>query len=197
MPSASSQATLVGDRRVLRTRTALFAAAVRLVSARGSTSIPVTELADAAGVSRQVVYLQFGDRESLLVAAAMDLWERELYPLFPDLRQDTMRTRMLSAADHLAEYHRFYRALITGSCAFALRAAATQSFRSLHSKAAIPVFDDIPAQHLAVAGTFLVGGVMAVIDDWLLTASEEKPDPLVLTDHLLSTANSFTSLDLR
>ncbi|WP_063001657.1 TetR family transcriptional regulator [Nocardia mikamii] len=65
-----------------RTRAALLDAAVRLVSERGTTSVTVTELADAAGVSRQVVYLQFGDRDSALPAAAMDMAEREVFPCF-------------------------------------------------------------------------------------------------------------------
>jgi AcrR family transcriptional regulator len=46
---------------------------VACVSERGTTAVPVTDLADAANVSRQLVYLQFGDRDSLLVAAAVDL----------------------------------------------------------------------------------------------------------------------------
>jgi AcrR family transcriptional regulator len=49
-----------------------MAAAVRLVSERGTTALPVTDLAEAADVSRQLVYLQFGDRDALLVAAAAD-----------------------------------------------------------------------------------------------------------------------------
>ena len=61
-----------------RSRAALLAAAVRLVSERGTTAIPVTDLAEAADVSRQLVYLQFGDRDALLVAAAADLVTREL-----------------------------------------------------------------------------------------------------------------------
>jgi AcrR family transcriptional regulator len=68
------------DRRVRRNRAALMAAAVRLVSERGTTALPVADLADAADVSRQLVHLQFGDRDALLVAAATDLVERELIP---------------------------------------------------------------------------------------------------------------------
>ena len=64
------------DRRVRRSRAALMAAAVRLVSERGKTDIPITELAEAADVSRRVVYLQFADRDTLLVAAALDLVRR-------------------------------------------------------------------------------------------------------------------------
>lgn len=194
MATDSSQVTAVGDRRVQRTRAALLAAAVRLVSERGTTSIAVTDLADAASVSRQVVYLQFGDRDSLLAAAAMDLAERELYPLFPDLSADTLRSRVLAAARHLAGHHRFYRALVTGSCNFALRTAAIRSFDQLHRQKPVPILDTLPPPDAAVAGTFVVGGVMAVIDDWLLADREREPDPLVLTDRLLALAVTFTGL---
>lgn len=182
------------DRRVQRTRAALFEAAVRLVSERGTTAITVTELADAAGVSRQVVYLQFGDRDSLLAAAAVALAERELYPLFPDLSEDTLRTRALSAARHLSAHHRFYRALVTGSCAFALRTAAIRSFELLHRQATVSVFTTTQPEDAAAAGTFLIGGVMAVIDDWLLTQNNQEPDPNVLTDRLLTLTTAFTGL---
>ena len=64
--------------RAVRSRAALFAAAVELVSVRGSANVPVTDLAEAAGVSRQLVYLHFADRDALLVAAATDLARREL-----------------------------------------------------------------------------------------------------------------------
>jgi AcrR family transcriptional regulator len=75
-----SQESRTPDRRVLRSRSALFGAAVRLVSERGTTAIPITDLAEAADVSRRLVCLQFGDRESLLVEAAADLVRRELTP---------------------------------------------------------------------------------------------------------------------
>lgn len=183
-----------GDRRVQRTRTALFAAAVRLASERGTTAVAVTELADAAGVSRQVIYLQFGDRESLFAAAAMNLAEQELYPLFADLSESTLQMRTLSAAHHLARYHRFYRALVTGSCAFALKAASIRSFETLHSQTTVPVLDLMPPQDKAVASTFVVGGVMAVIDDWLLDDIDHAPDPRALARRLLRLVETFTGV---
>ncbi len=195
MPQNSPPAVTTGDRRVQRTRAALYEAAVRLVSERGTTAIPVTELADTAQVSRQVVYLQFGDRDALLAAAAMDLCERELYPLLPDLSDGAQRDRLLAVAQHLAEHHRFYRALIGGSCAFTLRTAAVRSFATLHRHSAVPFLDVLPAQEATVAGTFLVGGAMAVIEDWLLAIPDLAPDPLVLTDRLCMMAATFWGLN--
>ncbi|MGW0583558.1 TetR family transcriptional regulator [Streptomyces sp. NPDC002920] len=93
------------DRRVLRSRAALMAAAVRLVSEQGTTTLPVADLSNAADVSRQLVYLQFGDRDALLVAAAADLVEREL---LPEVRDDSAphRVRLLAMARHFARHRR-------------------------------------------------------------------------------------------
>ncbi|MGX1560973.1 TetR family transcriptional regulator [Streptomyces sp. NPDC055509] len=53
-------------------------AAVRLVSEHGTTALPVIDLSEAADVSRQLVYIQFGDHDALLVTAETELVEREL-----------------------------------------------------------------------------------------------------------------------
>ncbi|MEO6088956.1 MAG: helix-turn-helix domain-containing protein, partial [Umezawaea sp.] len=58
------------DRRVRRSRAVLMAAAVTLVSERGTADVPVAEIADTADVSRRLVYQQFHDRETLLLEAA-------------------------------------------------------------------------------------------------------------------------------
>jgi AcrR family transcriptional regulator len=77
-----------------------MAAAVRLVSESGTTALPVAEFTDAADVSRQLVYLQFGDKDALLVAAAADLVQRELMPAIDG--GDPIRSRVLATAGHFA-----------------------------------------------------------------------------------------------
>src|SRR5215472_1591063 len=66
------------DRRVVRSRSALMRAAVALVGERGTTAVPIPDIAEAADVSRQLVYLHFGNREMLLLEAALDLARKEL-----------------------------------------------------------------------------------------------------------------------
>src|ERR1700716_2026560 len=100
------------DRRVRRSRAALTAAAVRLVSERGTTDIAVTDLTEAADVSRKLLYMHFGDRDGLLVAAALDLVEREV---LAQPAPEDVRDRMLALARHFAEHRPFYRAILTGS----------------------------------------------------------------------------------
>ena len=52
------------------TRGRILAAAWELVLANGATAVRMRDVAAAAGVSRQLVYIHFGDRAGLLVAMA-------------------------------------------------------------------------------------------------------------------------------
>lgn len=52
------------------TRDAVLAAAWQLIVTRGSVAVSIADIARAAGVSRQTVYLGFGNRVGLLIAMA-------------------------------------------------------------------------------------------------------------------------------
>jgi AcrR family transcriptional regulator len=58
------------------TRARILATAWELVLAHGATAVRMRDVAAAAGVSRQLVYIHFGDRAGLLVAMARDHDER-------------------------------------------------------------------------------------------------------------------------
>lgn len=164
----------VVDKRVQRSRAALLAAAVALVSERGTTAIPVTDLADAANVSRQLIYLQFGDRDSLLVAAAVDLVTRELVDQ-PEHDDGTLAT-----ARHFAAHRDFYRAMLTGSCAYAMTRTLNAVFAPFNQRLLAPDLDGSTAADLAM---FLAGGAGAVINDWLVDGADPL-DPDELADRL-------------
>src|SRR6266540_2525566 len=107
------------DRRVRRSRAALMRAAVALVSERGTANVPVSDLAEAADVSRQVVYQQFGDRDTLLLEAALDLARREITASI-DLDREVRVERKEAVLDHFAQYRNFYRAMLTGPSGYQL-----------------------------------------------------------------------------
>jgi len=149
-------------------------AAVRLVSERGTTALPVADLSDAADVSRQLVYLQFGDRDGLLVAAASDLVEREL---MPEIRDDDAPpyTRMLATARHFARHRPFYRALLTGSCAFAASRTLNSLFASLVTATGLrEVYGDLDEATARDLASLITGGIGAIVNEWLV----EVDDPL-------------------
>ncbi|MGW0846238.1 TetR/AcrR family transcriptional regulator [Streptomyces sp. NPDC002787] len=174
------------DRRVRRSRSALTRAAIALVAERGTTAIPVSEIAEAADVSRQVLYQQFGDRDGLLLQAALDLARRELIEGLPNDAADmTDRAGVLAMARHFAEHRAFYRAMFTGSCAFDLNQALTELIT--------PVNRDVVRRRYGAhldpelvddLATFLTGGASAVVNTWIV-AGEEPLDPEEFTDRLM------------
>lgn len=172
------------DRRVLRSRAALTSAAVRLVSERGTTALPVGDLAEAADVSRQLVYLQFGDRDALLVAAAADLVARELLGGLGDSGID-LRTRLTVMAGHFARHRPFYRAMLTGTCAFPMTTELNRLFGSLITEEGLRgrfgVLDPAAAEDVK---SLITGGTGAIVNDWIVAAADPL-DPAALADRLL------------
>ncbi len=165
-----------------RSRAALMGAAVELVSERDSTAVSVSEIAEAADVSRQVLYQQFGDRDALLLEAALDLVRREL---LADLPADE-RASLLALARHFAAHRRFYRALLTGTSAFAFTEALTGLFLPLNRRHLGQALGDrLGDRELEDLATFLTGGAGAVVNAWVVGG----PDPL--------DANEFTDRLLR
>ncbi|MPY63852.1 TetR/AcrR family transcriptional regulator [Streptomyces spongiae] len=180
------------DRRVLRNRTALIDAAVRLVSERGTTALPVVDISDAADVSRQLVYIQFGDRDALLVAAATDLVERELIAAEAGDGNSSPHERLLAMARHFARHRPFYRAMLTGSCAFPMSRALNRLFGSLITTAGLrEVFGDLDETTAEDLKDLVTGGTGAIVNDWVI----EAEDPLVpeeLSARLLRVTSAFT-----
>jgi AcrR family transcriptional regulator len=173
----------------VRSRAALFAAAVELVSGRGSANVPVTDLAEAAGVSRQLVYLHFADRDALLVAAAIDLARRELV-----FGEESGRAAVLATARHFAAHRAFYRALLTGPCAFALTTALTDLLAPGNRQVVRALFgDQVPAATADDLAVFVTGGAGALINAWLL-GDEDPLDPEKLTDRLVRLMHTLGGL---
>ncbi|MEU9174985.1 TetR/AcrR family transcriptional regulator [Streptomyces sp. NPDC048420] len=177
------------DRRVRRSRAALMEAAVRLVSQRGTTAIPVTDLTEAADVSRKLLYLHFGDRDTLLVAAAVDLVTRELLPRIGSAPEET-RLQVLEMARHFAGRRAFYRAMLTGACAFTMTTALNDLFGSFNRKAAHELFPDIDPDTAQDLAAFVAGGTGAIVNHWLIDGHDPL-DPEELTDRLLRLSAAF------
>ena len=178
------------DRRVRRSRTALMAAAVRLVSERGTTDIPVTDLAEAADVSRRLVYLQFGDRDTLLTEAAIDLVRRELLPRTGD--GDDTSEGVAALARHFAAHRAFYRPMLTGSCAFAMTSTLNKLFGSLNRPAVRSLFGELDRQTADDLSEFIAGGAATLVNNWVIDGAHPL-DPGELTNRLLRLASTLTA----
>ncbi|MBL7500857.1 TetR/AcrR family transcriptional regulator [Frankia sp. CNm7] len=168
-----------------RSRAALLRAAIELVTERGTAAVPISELAEAADVSRQVLYQQFGDRDALLLEAALDLARRDLMPRLGDPAATVPgRARSLALARHFAEYRGFYRAVMTGSTAFALSRALEGLLVPFNRRLFHEAFGGtLDARTVDDLATYLTGGGHAFVYSWLIDG-DDPLDPEEFADRL-------------
>jgi AcrR family transcriptional regulator len=182
------------DRRVRRTRAALLGAAVALVSERGTANVPVSDIADAAGVSRQLVYLHYGDRDRLLLEAALDLARRELAEPWEAAPETAIgRGRALAITRHFAAHRAFYGAMFNSASAFALNREVSGLLSPLRSEAMRARFGDVlPGRLDADLAAFITGGIGAVIYLWV-TEGEGPLDPEAMADRLVAVGDLLSA----
>ncbi|PUB25933.1 TetR family transcriptional regulator [Promicromonospora sp. AC04] len=186
-------ATPAKDRRVRRSRAALTEAAVALVTERGTAAIPIADIAAAADVSRQLVYQHFGDRDALLLEAALDLARTELLSQATEADAVAGRDRVLVIARHFARHRVFYRAMLTSSSAFALNKALSGLLVPVNRRAMEEHFAaDVDPQRLEDLAAFMTGGAAAVINEWV-TEADDPLDPENLADRLIAVAEVVTT----
>src|SRR5207247_1156893 len=139
---------------------------------RGTAAVPVSDIAETADVSRQVLYQQFGDRDTLLLEAALDLVRRELLDGPLDVLSGAPgdeRAAMLALARHFAAHRRFYRALLTSSAAFALNQALTGVFLPLNREGIVRTLGDrLGRQGVDDLAAFLTGGAGTLVNTWVI-----------------------------
>ncbi|WP_189150606.1 TetR/AcrR family transcriptional regulator [Streptomyces lacrimifluminis] len=174
------------DRRVRRSRAALMRAAVELVTERGTAAVPLSDIAEAADVSRRVVYQHFGDRDALLLEAGLDLARRELLPQLADaVPGTTAREQTLATARHFADHRVFYRALLTGSCGFALDRGLIGLLLPVNRQHVQQMFGDrLDPQIVEDLATCLAGAGSAFFTTWIVDGAEPL-EPQAFTDRLM------------
>jgi AcrR family transcriptional regulator len=169
-------------------------AAVKLVSERGTSNVPVSDIAEAADVSRPLVYQQFGDRDGLLLEAALDLARRELVTVAETDPDETgQRDRILTGARHFATYRYFYRAMLTGPCGYALGKAHTGLLVRFNERIVhrMPGGTRDPGLVADLTG-FITAGAAGVFNTWVVEG-EDPLDPEAFTDRLLRMLTAITT----
>ncbi|MBT2533220.1 TetR/AcrR family transcriptional regulator [Arthrobacter sp. ISL-48] len=186
MDSNSTPDAPIRDRRIRRSRAALMQATVTLVSERGTAAVPISDIAEAADVSRPVVYQHFGDRDKLLLESALDLAKRELLPRIADNGgASTRRGGALALVKHFADHRAFYRAVLTSSCAFALNKALTSLLIPINRQLVQEMFGQTlgpPAADDYAA--FITGGGATLVNTWIIEGAEPL-DPEAFADRLM------------
>jgi hypothetical protein len=118
------------------------------------------------------------------VAAAADLVERELLPDVGD-GGAPRRARVLAMARHFARFRPFYRAMLTGSCAFPMTRALNRLFGSLITLTGLrEVFGDLDEATAQDLAALTPGATGAIVNDWVIDA-DDPLDPEELADRLL------------
>jgi hypothetical protein len=96
------------------------------------------------------------------------------------------RSRALATARHFADHRSFYRAMLTGSCAFAFNSALTDLLvplnRQLAERTPGELLDDPHAA--GDLATFVTGGGAAIFNAWVIDG-EEPLDPDQFADRLM------------
>ncbi len=157
---------------------------------RGTTAVPISDLAEVADVSRQVIYQQFGDRDTLLLAAALELAQGELLPGLVDAPHPIAeRDQTLAMARHFADHRVFYRAMFTGSCAFELNKMLNALLMPVNAQFVRQLYggrhDPGTIEDLAA---FLTGGASAVFNEWVVEGVDPL-DPEEFADRLMRLAS--------
>jgi AcrR family transcriptional regulator len=167
-------------------------AAIALVSERGTTAVPLSDIAEAADVSRQLIYQQFGDRDTLLLEAALDLAQRELLPAVADASPATGRAKALAMSQYFADYRLFYRAMLTGSCAYALNKALTGLLMPLNRRVVQRIYGEQTGEDMVEGvALFLTGGAAAIFNAWVVEG-EDPLDPEEFTDRYMRMVSVVT-----
>ncbi|ONI93059.1 TetR family transcriptional regulator [Saccharothrix sp. ALI-22-I] len=173
------------DPRVRRTRAAVLRAAVDLVSERGTTAVTISEIAAAADVSRRAVYQHFGDLDAVLLEAGLDLARRELLCGYTDTTEPVdQREGTLAMARHFARHRVFYRALLTGSCAYALDRGLISLLLPVNRQGVEHLLGDrLSGQVLDDLAAFITGGAGSFVTAWVI---EGAHGPEAFTDRLIA-----------
>jgi AcrR family transcriptional regulator len=164
----------------------LFAAAITLVTERETTAITVSDLADAADVSRRVIYQQFKDKDSLLLEAGLDFARRARQERRERIGDgpEMARARLVAMGAHFAEHRGLYRTMLTGSCAYAFGQALCELFASGNRQLVRRRYGDEldPAVEQDLTD-FLTGGTATIVHSWVVSAPDPL-DPEVLVERL-------------
>ncbi|WP_304116731.1 TetR/AcrR family transcriptional regulator [Mycolicibacterium bacteremicum] len=157
------------DPRAERVRTLLHEAAFALAHEHPVDELTVATIVGRAGVSRQVFYQHFRDRDDAVAAAFAVAFEQATADI-----GDDPRVRIMRLFDFAGEHREMYRNVIPS--------AVTQRVVSAFRAELAPACADIAAQGMSVitpmsgltaeaVTRFLVGGFMEVLRSWM-----EEPD---------------------
>lgn len=162
MPAARSHSA---DPRAERVRTLLRDAAFATAHERPVDEITVGDLVTRAGVSRQVFYQHFADRDDAVATAVTAAFAAATTDIGGDPRSRIVRI-FDAAAEHRAVYHNVVPSAVTQPVVAAFRAELLPACEEM-ARAAMPVVGSISGLEPEAVSRFLVGGFQEVLRSWM------------------------------
>lgn len=157
------------DPRAERVRTRLHEAALALAHERPVDELTVSDIVGRAGVSRQVFYQHFGDRDEAIAAAFATEFTRAI-----DGSHGDPRARIVRLFDFAGEHRAMYRNVVPS----AVTQRVVNAFRDELTPACAEIAEQGMTVVAPIAGLapdavtrFLVGGFIEVLRSWM-----EDPD---------------------
>lgn len=151
------------DRRIERTRRTVVRSTVELVGREGS-HVGMTEIAQAAGVSRKAVYENFGTREQVLLSAAESLLRAHAATRAAGAAKPwSLEGALHEVVNHVDAHRAFYAAVLAGPAGTVVREALVAHVVSATQASSM-------TQHgasEALQDRFAAHGLLAVMSDAL------------------------------
>jgi AcrR family transcriptional regulator len=181
------------DPRAERVRAKLHDAAFALAHERPVDQLTVGDLVARAGVSRQVVYRHFTDRDDAVATAFAIAFAAATADLDGDPRSKILRIFGL-AAEHRSMYRNVVPSAVAQRVVAAFRAELLPACEELAARAR-PVVGSIAGLEPDAVSRFLVGGFQEVLRSWMEDPSEsgEATDLLGRVTAALDTVDALLS----
>ncbi|MDP3853317.1 TetR/AcrR family transcriptional regulator [Phenylobacterium sp.] len=173
-----------GDRRALRTRTALHRALIGLIVERDYDEISIADITEAADVGRSTFYAHFTDKDDLLRRGLGHLRGHLLEARDSAGGGEGAASRTLwfsrFMTEHLKEQHQLYRALMRGRAGPIIIDKIKELLSELvrTELAARENGSGAQAAPPEIAVRFVVGAYMSVVTWWLDRGARETPEEI-------------------
>jgi len=173
------------DRRVRKTREALYSAFVALIAERGYDGFSIQDLIEAADVGRTTFYAHFKAKEDLL-QFGVNRWRDHLASL-PKSTAAERRAFMEALLGHAKSHAGLFIALLGGGGG---RLAETE-FRSIVEEVVAPEL--VPGERRPTMIAMLSGALLAAIRQWVDAGAKGSGAEIIVSfDKLVSAANGDT-----
>jgi AcrR family transcriptional regulator len=163
------------DRQQRKSRAALQQALVMLVRSKPYADITIDDVVGCADVARGTFYAHYPDKDALLAAATQDLVD--------DLARDVVAASwvgagtdwrfdcsgLLTLLDHVERDSGLYRLVISGEAGPQPRWAVIDTLHETAREVFMAATENglVPRQPLGLTVTAYVGGLLAVVEDWI------------------------------